>query len=411
MSANENESGSSGSNPNKINAITCTAPVNIAVIKYWGKRDEKLILPLNSSLSGTLSQSTMRSHTSVMISTDFTEDILWLNGRQEKIDGRLQHVLSEVRKRATKNYSSADKEARVHIVSVNNFPTAAGLASSASGFCCLAYSLSQLYGVQGEISALARIGSGSACRSMYGGYVKWEMGVKDDGADSIAVQVATENHWPEIEVLILVVNDARKDTSSTAGMQQSAQTSPKMKERVTTIVPYRMEKMEKAILERDFQSFGQLTMDDSDDFHSICHETVPAIHYLNDTSKKIIHLLRELNKLSGEIKAAYTFDAGPNAVIYLPRKNIPEVLSLVLAHFPSHSQSTSTEEVYFRGNPEINQLAQKWKPTEHTSSLWNATESSGIGLKYIIHTTIGPGPQILEDPSDFFIKTKTGFPK
>ena len=126
--------------------VTCSAGVNIAVIKYWGKRDEKLILPINSSISATLSQDDLCTTTSILASPRLTEDRLWLNGKEAPIDGdRTQAVLREIRaraqpmRRAGKVAIPAEKlrTYKVHIVSHNNFPTAAGLASSASGFATL----------------------------------------------------------------------------------------------------------------------------------------------------------------------------------------------------------------------------------------------------------------------------------
>eukprot|EP01043_Picozoa_sp_COSAG02_P068649 COSAG02_NODE_11473_length_1717_cov_15.145374_1_plen_123_part_10 len=102
---------------------------------------------------------------------------------------------------------------RVHVVSVNTFPTAAGLASSAAGYACLVYSLAQLYCVTesyvGELSTIARQGSGSACRSLYGGFVRWQKGEEPDASDSMAVQVASESHWPELRALVLVASAAK----------------------------------------------------------------------------------------------------------------------------------------------------------------------------------------------------------
>ncbi|KAG8232934.1 hypothetical protein J437_LFUL011043, partial [Ladona fulva] len=95
---------------------------------------------------------------------------------------------------------------RIHICSENNFPTAAGLASSAAGYACLVYALSQLYGLEGDISALARQGSGSACRSIFGGFVQWNRGQdEEEGKGSIAEQIADVSHWPEMRIVILVV--------------------------------------------------------------------------------------------------------------------------------------------------------------------------------------------------------------
>jgi len=301
-------------------SVTATAPVNIAVIKYWGKRDEHLILPLNSSLSACLNQKDLKTITTIVASKNFAEDEIWLNGNKENIGSdRIQNCLREIRSRAGKFVDPKTdavlvsgpeewKQYKIRVCSINNFPTAAGLASSASGYCCLVYSLAQLYGVQGEISTIARMGSGSACRSMYSGWVKWEMGTATDGHDSKAIQVASDTHWPEMRILVLVVNDQKKDTSSTDGMQQSVKTSKLMKERVN-IVPGRMKEMERAILEKDYQTFGVLTMKDSDDFHAVCADTEPPIYYLKPISHQIIHMINSFNSFYGNVKAAYTFDA------------------------------------------------------------------------------------------------------
>merc|ERR1711879_704599 len=154
-------------------SVTCTAPVNIAVIKYWGKRDSKLLLPTNSSISGTLDQKDMCSTTTVMIGDHIKESRMWLNGKEESITNpRLQNCLRECRLRA-KEIKDKDgkvifteeeaKKLPVHICSRNNFPTAAGLASSASGYACLAFTLGQVFQIKDpkELTIIARMGSGS----------------------------------------------------------------------------------------------------------------------------------------------------------------------------------------------------------------------------------------------------------
>jgi diphosphomevalonate decarboxylase len=142
-----------------------------------------------------------------------------LNGIKESIENeRIQRVMIEIKKRAAEANSCGPEllEWKVHIESENNFPTAAGLASSASGYACLVFAFAQLYGLKKqEISDIARLGSGSACRSIYGGFVHWQKGVNLDGRDSIAVQVAPASHWPDLHVLILVVNDGKKKVAST----------------------------------------------------------------------------------------------------------------------------------------------------------------------------------------------------
>ena len=261
---------------------TVSSPTNIAVIKYWGKRDAKQNVPINSSVSLTLNQRDLRTVTTVTASTTFDRDRLWLNGVEEDLTAnkRMLTVLRETRARAGDLYDADGKcvvaqadwaQMCVRVVSANNFPTAAGLASSAAGYAALTYALAQLMAVKeafpGELSTIARMGSGSACRSLHGGFVAWDMGVKEDCTDSRARQVAPHAHWPELQVrtapslsrlparpaprsasttspisaqvLILVVSDRKKTVSSTAGMGTSVATSPLLAHRATAVVPER----------------------------------------------------------------------------------------------------------------------------------------------------------------------------
>ncbi|KAJ7428529.1 Diphosphomevalonate decarboxylase [Pitangus sulphuratus] len=321
---------------------TCTAPVNIAVIKYWGKRDTDLILPINSSLSVTLHQDQLKTTTTAAASRDFTEDRLWLNGAEVDVgQPRVQACLREVRRLARKRRGGSEDAAtlsllsyKVHIASENNFPTAAGLASSAAGYACLVSALARLYGVEDELSEVARRGSGSACRSMWGGFVQWQRGERPDGTDSLAHQVAPETHWPELRVLVLVVSGQKKPVASTAGMQTSVETSPLLKHRAEVVVPERLAQMMRHIRERDFEGFGQLAMRDSNQFHATCLDTFPPIFYLNDLSRHIIALAHRYNAHHGHTKVAYTFDAGPNAVIFALADTVDEFVEVVRRSFP-----------------------------------------------------------------------------
>jgi diphosphomevalonate decarboxylase len=224
----------------------------------------------------------------------------------------------------------------LHIVSENNFPTAAGLASSAAGLAALVRAIADLYELPdspADLSRIARQGSGSACRSLFGGYVAWNMGHKEDGSDSLAEQVAELSHWPEMRAAILVVSAAKKGVSSTAGMQSTVATSELFKHRAENVVPVRMERMKTAIRQKDFSTFADLTMRDSNQFHAVCLDTSPPIFYLNDTSRGIIRLVEELNRVAGKVVAAYTFDAGPNAVIYYLKENEEYVMGLLKTCF------------------------------------------------------------------------------
>ncbi|XP_053255961.1 diphosphomevalonate decarboxylase [Podarcis raffonei] len=382
--------------------VTCTAPVNIAVIKYWGKRDEELILPINSSLSVTLHQDQLKTTTTAAISRDFTEDCLWLNGKESDIgQPRLQSCLREIRRLARKRHSgngnSGDSSSRsalslaykVHIASENNFPTAAGLASSAAGFACLVYALAKLYGVEGELSEVARQGSGSACRSMFGGFVQWVMGQSADGKDSIAQQVAPETHWPELRVLILVVSAEKKQVASTAGMQTSVKTSLLLKHRAEALVPERMSQMTQHILQRDFEAFGELTMKDSNQFHATCLDTFPPIFYLNDISKQVVALVHRYNAHCGKTKVAYTFDAGPNAVLFMLDDTVDEFVEVVKRSFPPENNGGQ----FLKGLP-----VGSATPSEELLSAVVRDPTPGA-IQYMLLTKPGPGPALVEDTS------------
>uniref|UniRef100_A0A8C8RLS3 Diphosphomevalonate decarboxylase n=1 Tax=Pelusios castaneus TaxID=367368 RepID=A0A8C8RLS3_9SAUR len=380
-----------------LTVVTCTAPVNIAVIKYWGKRDEELILPINSSLSVTLHQDQLKTTTTAAISRDFKEDQLWLNGEKADIGHpRLQSCLREMRRLARKRRGDGAGAAaplslayKVHISSVNNFPTAAGLASSAAGYACLVYTLARLYGVEGELSEVARQGSGSACRSMFGGFVQWRMGERPDGRDSVAQQVVSETHWPELRVLVLVVSAEKKVVGSTAGMQTSVDTSPLLKHRAEAVVPERLTQMIQFIQQRDFEGFGQLTMKDSNQFHATCLDTFPPIFYLNDVSRRIIALVHRFNAHHGKIKAAYTFDAGPNAVIFTLEDTLDEFVEVVKCSFPPESNGGQ----FLKGLPA--------GPASLSGDLLSAVVLAPLPgtIRYILITQPGPGPQLLDNPS------------
>lgn len=306
---------------------TCEATANIAVAKYWGKRDDKLILPTNSSLSFTMDDQ-LRTRTTVMFSPKFKEDEFWLNGKKmdmkdKETAERLQQ-LDVVRKKAGISEKAL-------IVSLNCFPTAAGFASSAAGLAALAVAASNAAGLKlsvQELSILARLGSGSASRSVEGGFVEWKMGDKSDGSDSVAIQIAPASHWPEIRNVVAVTNPEKKKVGSRAGMKQTIVTSSLYPARLANNGKI-VEEIKKAVLSKDFQKFGELTMRESGNMHAVMLDTWPPIMYLNDISKEIIYAVHELNSAEGKIIAAYTFDAGPNAHIYALEENVPKVLKML----------------------------------------------------------------------------------
>jgi len=307
--------------------VTCEATANIAVIKYWGKRDDKLILPNNSNLSFTMDEQ-LKTRTTVMFSPKLKEDEFWLNGKkmdlkEKEIAERMQQ-LDVIRKKA----GIQDKAL---IVSVNCFPTAAGFASSAAGLAALAVAASKAAGLNlsgSELSILARLGSGSASRSVLGGFVEWKKGENPDGSDCIAVQIAPASHWPELRNIIAVVDAGKKKISSRAGMKQTIATSVLYPARLG-YVENAVEEMKKVVLAKDFPKFGEITMRESSNLHSVMLDTWPPIMYLNDISKEIIYAVHDLNNAEGKIIAAYTFDAGPNAHIYTTVENLAKVQKML----------------------------------------------------------------------------------
>ncbi|CAJ0576913.1 unnamed protein product, partial [Mesorhabditis spiculigera] len=195
---------------------------------------------------------------------------------------------------------------------------------------------------QDEASRLARLGSGSAVRSLDGGLVRWHRGTRADGIDSVAEQLFPASHWPALRALIFVANDQEKKDGSTKGMQMTVETSSLLQERVAG-VDETINSLTEAYAAKDFSKLAELVMKDSDNFHACCLDTKPPLPYLNDTSRLIIDLVHRFNsgktphenqekKQPETPEAAYTFDAGPNACIYIEEVNVREFLKYAAGH-------------------------------------------------------------------------------
>lgn len=355
---------------------------------------------------------------------------MWLNGKEiELTGGRYQNCLREIRSRAGE-VEDQEKGIRirkedwgrlhVHVASYNNFPTAAGLASSAAGFACLVYSLAKLMNAKeelGELSSIARQGSGSACRSLYGGFVKWKMGSDANGSDSIAVQLASDTHWKDLVVIVAVVSSRQKETSSTSGMRESVDTSTLLEHRAKVVVPSRIHQMEEAIKNQDFASFAQLTCADSNQFHAVCLDTRPPIFYMNDTSHRIINLVERWNQHEGTPQVAYTFDAGPNAVLIAPNRKVATLLlQRLLFYFPPPPENDLTS--YIVGDRSILHEAGVQSPKDVEALVPPPETKDKIPNKryagdvsYFICTKSGKGPMLLTDEDQALISSETGIPK
>ncbi|KAL0382737.1 UNVERIFIED_CONTAM: Diphosphomevalonate decarboxylase 2 [Sesamum calycinum] len=379
-------------------AVTAQTPTNIAVIKYWGKRDEELILPINDSISVTLDPDHLCTTTSVAVSPAFTHDRMWLNGKEVSLSGgRYQNCLRELRSRASdvedeqKGVKITKKDwekLHVHIVSYNNFPTAAGLASSAAGLACLVFSLAKLMNVKDDhsrLSAIARQGSGSACRSLYGGFVKWIMGKEENGSDSIAVQLADEKHWDDLVIIIAVVSSRQKETSSTSGMRETVETSMLIEHRAKEVVPKRIVKMEEAIQNRDFPAFARLTCADSNQFHAVCLDTSPPIFYMNDTSHSAFLSL---------------------SVGFVSMNALAVTCRLLLIRSYVIGDKTILQDAGIQNVKDIEALTP---PPEIKDN--NQTQKYTGDVSYFICTRPGRGPVVLTDESRSLINPETGLPK
>jgi len=215
--------------------------------------------------------------------------------------------------------------------------------------------------------------------------------------------VADEGHWPEIRALILVVSDEKKDTSSTTGMSTSVATSDYLAHRAKVIVPERVTICEKAFLERDFEAFGKITMRDSNQFHSTCLDTYPPIFYINDISKSVISIVHVYNDWAGEIRAAYTFDAGLNAVLYTLEKYSVEPGALMIRFYPSVvGKKYVSNDVFAAEVAKFELDAELVKAAEKTGRIPTVND-----VKYMYFTRSGLGPVKL-GPEMANIDSKTG---
>jgi len=302
-------------------SATYEAPPNIALVKYWGVRDRELILPYNPSLSVTLER--LRSRTTVRFDPELADDRVVLN-RAPAVGAPRDDVvafLDRVRARA----GLTD---RASVVSDNNFPTASGLASSASGFAALAGAASAAAGLSLSdrgLSALARLGSGSASRSVFGGFVEWRAGVRPDGLDCYARPLYGPRHWPALVDLVLLVERApTKEMRSVDAMQRTVATSPGYRARLAE-VPRRLRQIARAIGARDPARLFPLVMEECDSFREVCETTRPSLDYLTTASRGVLAEVRGMNREAGRPIAAYTHDAGAHVHVFTLARDLPRV--------------------------------------------------------------------------------------
>ncbi len=314
-------------------SATAFAPANIALVKYWGKRDADLNLPVTGSLSVSLGDAGTRT---TVAAAD--RDAFRLNG--ETVDPgapaatRLAEFLNLFRSPACPGFA---------VDSVNSVPTAAGVASSASGFAALVRALDSLLGWglgPGDLSILARLGSGSACRSLWDGFVEWRAGRSPDGSDSHGEPL--DAAWPELRVGLWVVSGQPKPTGSREGMRRTVDTSP-LYAGWPAVVDRDLADVRSALAARDIDRLGRTAEGNATAMHATAIAARPPVLYWLPES--VAALSQLLCWRAAGLPVWVTMDAGPNLKLLFEAAAEPDVRARVpglrvMAPFPSPSGLT-----------------------------------------------------------------------
>ncbi len=293
------------------------APINIALVKYWGKRDAELNLPAVSSIAVTLAE--LGTLAVVAPEPNLDANIVAVNDKPLSGPGKVRvgRVMRAIR-------GHAGTEVRAGIRSVNTVPTAQGLASSSSAFAALAKASAAAYGVELDdrtLSGIARLGSGSASRSIHGGWVAWHRGGREDGLDSVGEQLAPPEHWP-LRALVCHVDVGAKEVSSTEGMRLSAENSPFYDAWVERC-RRDFEHCRVAIADRDFGMLADIVESNCIAMHSVMMTTDPALIYWQPATLALIHAVRRLRSEGAE--CLFTIDAGPSVVVLVTQRDVKAV--------------------------------------------------------------------------------------
>jgi diphosphomevalonate decarboxylase len=282
------------------------APSNIALCKYWGKRDANLNLPVNSSLSISLGN----KGAVTKVSVNNIDQVILNNNLISEQNNFYKKIVSFLNLLRDQNVL-INKKMFFKIDTNSNLPIAAGLASSASGFAALVKALDQLFDWNlslKQLSILARLGSGSASRSLWNGFVKWHAGIKEDGTDSFAEPI--DLVWPELCVGLLVVDNQEKYISSREAMQISVKTSP-LYYAWQQLATKDLNTLETSIKTKNFSLFGATAEANALAMHAIMLSSRPAIIYSNSNTISNIKKIWKLRH-HDNINLYFTQDAGPN---------------------------------------------------------------------------------------------------
>ncbi len=282
---------------------TAIAPSNIAFIKYWGKKDEDKKIPDNNSISMNLSDLT--TTTTVEFGSQYAEDSVVINDGIDDIQSRrvIKH-LDLIRKKS-------GLKLRAKVVSINNFPDGTGLSSSASGFAALTLSATKAAGLnldEKELSILARLGSGSACRSIPDGFVEW--------VGESAKSLYSPDYWNIVDVVSIVSSD-KKEISSTDG-QKFAKTSPFFQTRLNNINE-KIAQFKKALKSKNFTEFGEIVESEALELHAIMLTSTPSLIYFQPET---IMMMKWVKKWRNEgLEVYFTVNTGQDIHLIVEEKN------------------------------------------------------------------------------------------
>lgn len=287
---------------------SAVAPANIAFIKYWGARDLERALPLHASISMTLSRCVTHSTVEHRAPGDGGDEVLLadpegaLAAAPERFAERVKGHLRRIRE-------VAGAEGAFRVATRNSFPAGAGLASSASGFAALTLAASAALGLELSRDALSDLarqsGSGSAARSLFGGFVEWPGGEGEGEAHALALAPAA--HW-DLRDVIAVVEEGEKEVSSLEGHRRAA-TSPHFGSRLALLAD-RLAAVRRAVAERDLELLGPILEEEAIELHLVAMSSRPPIFYWQPPTLAVLAAVREIRRAGTAAWA--TLDAGPN---------------------------------------------------------------------------------------------------
>ncbi len=277
--------------------VKARAPINIALIKYWGKKDIKEVLPYQPSLS--LSLDIFETET-VIQKADHNDFVFKINNIE---DEKIKHKVETFIKLFDININLNG----IEIHTKNTGPTAAGLASSASGFAALAVAVNRFFNFNYDLdmlSSLTRKGSGSAIRSLLPKAVAW---LPDGHIEQV------DFSFDDVCLGVVIINDQKKSIGSTEAMKLSVETSPLYTQWVKqSFIDF--EAFKETLKNKDFKKLGNITEKNALLMHEVCHQTVPKIQYLSPSSYDVISLIQSL-RTTLDIDCYVTMDAGPNVKV------------------------------------------------------------------------------------------------